>query len=226
MKARSRSRAEEDGLRVALIWILTAFLSTVAEAQTLTQRPVAQNPVTSAEMTARLEKSAVRTAKSAPKRAARGASVDFTWPADADEYRKLAKHVLVLVSVVTQDAAELPLRRVYANVGGQQTQLTRLSSQLSGVARESVTYSVLGPYREDGFYLAPAGAMMADGHLEADFAARRIGFNLYRLPGTPPDFIKADSDPMPAKDAKPETPALKAMLQREYKEFELPASLR
>ena len=31
---------------------------------------------------------------------------------------------------------------------------------------------------------------------------------------------------MPAPDARPETPALKAMLQREYKGFELPASLR
>ena len=67
---------------------------------------------------------------------------------------------------------------------------------------------------------------MADGHLQADFAARRIGFNLYKLPGTPPDFIKADSDPMPAKDTRPETPAMKAMLQREYKGFELPPSLR
>lgn len=68
--------------------------------------------------------------------------------------------------------------------------------------------------------------MMAEGHLQADFAVRRIGFNLYRLPGTPPDFIRDDSDPMPAKDAKAEIPALKAMLQREYKGFELPASLR
>ena len=213
-------------MRVALIWILTAFLSIAAHAQTLTQRPVAQNPVTSVEMTERLEKSAVRTAKSAPQGAARGASVDFTWPADADEYRKLAKHVLVLVSVVTQDAAELPLRRVYVDSNGKQTQLTRLSSQRSSVARESVTFSVLGPYREDGFYLAPAGSMMADGHLQADFAVRRIGFNLYRLPGVPPDFIRDDSDPMPAKDARPDTPALKVMLQREYQGFELPASLR
>ena len=213
-------------MRTLLVWMLSAFFSTVAHAQTLTQRPVAQNPVTSAEMTERLEKSAVRTAKSAPQGAARGASVDFTWPADAEEYRKLAKHVLVLVSVVTQDAAELPLCRVYVDSNGKQTQLTKLSSQLSAVQKGSVTFSVLGPYREDGFYLAPAGPMMADGHLQADFAVRRIGFNLYKLPGTPPDFIKDDADPMPARDAKPETPALKAMLEREYKGFELPEGLR
>jgi hypothetical protein len=209
-----------------LVWLLALLLSHAAHAQTLTKRPVSQNPVTSAEMAERLEQSAIRTAKSAPQGAARGSSVDFTWPADAEEYRTLAKHVLVLVSVVTHDSAELPLRRVYVNVNGQETELIKLSSQLSGVRRGSVTFSVLGPYREDGFYLAPAGPMMADGYLQADFAVRRDGFNLYRLPGTPPDFIKADSNPMPANDAKPEPAALKALLQREYKGFELPASLR
>jgi hypothetical protein len=209
-----------------LVCLLALSLAHAANAQTLTKRPVSQDPVTSAGMTERLEKSAIQTAKSAPQGAARGSSVDFTWPADAEEYRNLAKHVLVLVSVVTQDAAELPVRRVYVNVNGQETELTKLSSQLSGVRQGSVTYSVLGPYREDGFYLAPAGPMMAEGYLQADFAVRRNGFNLYRLPGAPPDFIKADSDPMPAKDAKPEPAALKALLQREYKGFELPASLR
>jgi hypothetical protein len=89
-----------------------------------------------------------------------------------------------------------------------------------------VTFSVLGPHREDGFYLVPAVALMADGHLQADFAVRRIGFNLYRLPGTPPDFVKADGDPMPARDARPDVQALKTMLQREYRGFELPEDLR
>jgi hypothetical protein len=112
------------------------------------------------------------------------------------------------------------------NSDGRETELIKLSSQLSGVRKGSKAHSVLGPYREDGFYLASAGSMMADGYLQADFAVRRNGFNLYKLPGTPPDFIKADSDPMPAPGAKPEMPALKAMLQREYKGFELPAGLR
>jgi hypothetical protein len=214
-------------MRRLLLWTLALLLSHAAFAQTLTQRPVSQNPVSPADMTRRLEQSAIRTRKSAPQGAARGSLVDFAWASSPEEYRALAKHVLVLVSVVTQDAAELPLRRVYVvDPGGQQTELTKLSSQLSGVRKGSVTSSVLGPYREDGFYLAPAGPMMADGFLQADFAVRRNGFNLYQLPGTPPDFIKADGDPVPAKDAKPETPAVKAMLQREYKGFELPASLR
>jgi hypothetical protein len=209
-----------------LIFLLALLLSQPAVAQTLTQRPVSQDPVSREDMTGRLEKSAINTAKIAPKGAARGSSVDFCWASSPDEYRALAKQVVVLVSVVTQDAAELPLRRVYVNSDGRETELVRLSSQLSGVRRGTKTHSILGPFREDGFYLAPSGVMMADGYLQADFAVRRNGFNLYKLPGTPPDFIKADSNPMPAPDARPDTPALKAMLQREYIGFELPAGLR
>jgi hypothetical protein len=214
-------------MRRFLVWTLALLLSHAAFAQPLTQRPVSQDPVSRADMTRRLEQSAIRTQKSAPQRAARGSSVDFAWASSPEEYRALAKHVLVLVSVATQDAAELPLRRVYVvDRGGKETELTKLSSQLGGVRKGSVTFSVLGPYREDGFYLAPAGPMMADGFLQADFAVRRNGFNLYQLPGTPPDFIKADGNPMSAPDAKPDLPAVKAMLQREYKGFELPESLR
>jgi hypothetical protein len=131
-----------------------------------------------------------------------------------------------VVSVVTQDAAELPLRRVYVTVNGEQTELVRLSSQRRDVRKGSTTFSILGSFREDGFYVAPAGLMMSDGYLQADFAIRRNSFNLYKLPGTPPDFVKADSNPMPAKDAAPNMPALKALLMREYQGFELPASLR
>jgi hypothetical protein len=209
-----------------LVFLLALFLSQTAAAQTLTKRPMSQNPVLPADITERLEKSAIRTAKAAPQGAARGSSVDFCWASSPEEYRELAKHVLVLVSVVTQDKAELPLRRIYVSIDGRETELIRLSSQLSGVHKGSTTFSILGPYREDGFYLAPAGTMMADGYLQADFAVRRNGFNLYKLPGTPPDFIKADSNPTPAPDAKPDMPTLKAMLQREYKGFELPAQLR
>ena len=82
------------------------------------------------------------------------------------------------------------------------------------------------PKGTPGCDAAPAGLMMSDGYLQADFAIRRSNFNLYKLPGTPPDFVKADHDPMPARDATPNMPALKALLTRQYKGFELPASLR
>ena len=213
-------------MRRLLIVALALFVATTADAQTLTRRPVSQGAVTPADMTERLEKAAMRTKEQAPKGAARGSSIDFCWPASAEEYQAIGKYVLVLVSVVTQDAAELPLRRVYVTVNGEQTELAKLSSQRRDVKKGSTTHPILGPYREDGFYVAPAGLMMRDGYLQADFAIRRSNFNLYKLPGTPPDFVKADNDPMPARDATPNMPTLKALLTREYQGFELPTSLR
>ncbi len=213
-------------MRGLLIVALALFLSTSADAQTLTKRPVSQGAVTPADMTERLEKAAVRTKEQAPKGAARGSSIDFCWPSNVEEYQAIGKYVLVLVSVVTQDAAELPLRRVYVTVNGEQTELVRLSSQRRDVRKGSTAFSILGPFREDGFYVAPAGLMMSDGYLQADFVIRRNNFNLYKLPGTAPDFIKADKDPMPARAATPNMPALKALLTREYQGFELPTSLR
>jgi hypothetical protein len=213
-------------MRRLLIVVVALFVSTAANAQTLTQRPVSQGAVTPADMTERLEKAAVRTKEQAPKGAARGSSIDFCWPSNVEEYQAIGKYVLVLVSVVTQDAAELPLRRVYVTVNGEQTELVKLSSQRRDVGKGSTTFSILGPFREDGFYVAPAGLMMSDGYLQADFAIRRNNFNLYKLPGTAPDFIKADKDAMPARDATPNMPALKTLLTREYQGFELPASLR
>jgi len=209
-----------------LIVALTLFVYTAANAQTLTQRPVSQGAVTPADMTERLEKAAVRTKEQAPKGASRGSSIDFCWASSAEEYRAIGKYVLVLVSVVTQDPAELPLRRVYVTVNGEQTDLVRLSSQRRDVEKGSTTFSILGPFREDGFYVAPAGLMMSDGYLQADFATRRNNFNLYKLPGTPPDFVRVDNNPMPTRDAVPNMPALKALLAREYRGFELPPGLR
>lgn len=153
---------------------------------------------------------------------ARGAIVDFAWAQDKDEYRALGKYVVVLVSAVSQDAAELPLKRVYVQSKGREVELLRISSERRDVAKESPVHAMLGPYREDSFYLAPAGVMMRDGALLVDFAVRRNGFHLYNLPGTPPDFIARDRNPMPAADASPEPKALQAIIAREYAGFALP----
>ena len=135
-------------MRRLLIVALALLASATASAQTLTKRPVSQGAVTPADMTQRLEKAALRTKEQAPKGAARGSSIDFCWPSSATEYQAIGKYVLVLVSVVTQDAAELPLRRVYVTIDGAQTELTRLSSQRRDVGKGSTTFSILGPFRE------------------------------------------------------------------------------
>ncbi len=86
---------------------------------------------------------------------------------------------------------------------------------------------ILGPYREDGFYLIPVAALLRRGEVQCDFAINRVGFRLHSLPiSTLPEFLKSDLDPTPARGARPSVEALKTLLQREYPGFPLPPDLR
>jgi hypothetical protein len=178
-------------------------------------------------MTKRLEQTAEKTRKMSPSGADRVAQIDFAWPQDEAEYRALAKHTIVLVSVVSKNENELPLKRVYIrDKWRHEIPLEKISSERRAVPKDSIVHSVVGAYREDSFYLAPAQLMKGEGEVVADFAANRSGFRLYDLPGEPPDFIEADRHGKPAHGAKPDPKALKAMLEREYSGFKLPGGLQ
>lgn len=206
---------------VALFLIVSS-----AQAQKLSKNPAATGAVTPDDMTKLLDETAANLKKRS-QTADRAARIDFAWPQDEDEYKTLNKHVIVLVSAVSRDAKELPLKRVYIrDKWNHETVLERLSSERRDVAANSLTYSAIGAHREDSFYLAPAGLMKGEGKVAADFTAGRSGFQLYELPGTPPDFIEADRRAMPAKGKKPDPKALKAMIEREYTGFKLPDGLR
>jgi hypothetical protein len=200
-----------------LMWALMAWLCVLpAAAQTLGKSANPGGVVTRAAITARFERTVNRPWR---KGSARAAQVDISWPSDADEYRSLDKNAVILISVVVADDKELPLRRVYTDIGGKITELRRLTAMRSLVDGKSVTARKIGKYREDSFYLAPAGPLMQNGFLKADLAVKRVAFNLYQLPGKAPAFIKADGYPMPSGRG-PDAQALKAMLAREYRGFE------
>lgn len=191
------------------------------------EQTAGQGSVTPEEIGKRLNDTAERTRKISAKGAARGAMVDFAWPQDEGEYKALNKYVVVLISAVSQDAKELPLRRVYVQPArGREIVLQKISSERKDVPKDSAIHAMLGPHREDSFYLAPAGTMMNDGTLLIDFAINRNGFHLQELPAPPPDFIEADRHAMPPAGAKPDPKALKAIIEREYTGFKLPDGLQ
>ena len=196
-----------------------------AAAQVTHKGPVKQGAVTPETIAQRLAGVAER-AQKIPQGVPRAAIIDFSWPQDVAEYRALGKYIIVFVSAVSHEADELPLKRVYVESDGSQVTLEKIASVRRDVPRSSPVHTALGPYREDAFYLAPAGSMMRKGLVLVDFAARRSGFRLYELPGTPPAFVTADRAPMPAPGAEPDQRALKAMIEREYTGFALPETLR
>jgi hypothetical protein len=204
--------------------LITAAIALLLLASPVTAQitPVGQTSVTPEVITKRLEETARDTQNISAKGAARTAIIDFAWPSSESEYKALGKYVVVLVSAVSQSADELPLKRVYVENASGVITLQKIASIRRDVPQKSQIFAMLGPYREDSFYLAPAGSMMRKGSVLVDFAVRRSGFRLYELPGTPPAFVKADRNPMPAFDAKPNPAALKALLEREYTGYTLP----
>jgi hypothetical protein len=211
-------------MRSAAIVLLSLVAVAPAAAQTTSyqkQAPTAaQHAVTPAEMGRRLEQQAEDTKRIAP-RAARVALVDFAWPQNAEEYRATGKFIVVLVVAVSQLEEELPLKRLYVQAGNRVVPLQKMSSERRTLPEGSGVATVLGRFREDAFYVAPAGPMMRKGDLLIDFAVNRSGFRVYGLPGLPPDFVRADRKADPAKGAKPDAAAIRAMIEREYPGFRL-----
>ena len=205
---------------VAALAITLICLSSAA-AQITTKGPSSDKAVTPAEMERRLEDQAERVKKIAP-RADRVALVDFAWPIDAAEYRANSKYIVVLVVAVSHDEKELPVKQVYVRDGSRNVALEKIASERRTIPEGSVIASVVGRFREDSFFLAPASVMMRKGDLLIDFAINRTGFRVYELPGTPPAFVRQDADPNPPRGAKPDAAALRKMVEREYPGFKLP----
>jgi len=211
--------------RVAAAVALLLFGLASAAAQVTTKGPLSDNAVTPAEMGRRLEEQALQV-KAMGQHADRIALVDFAWPTTPEEYRANAKSVIVLIVVVSSNEKEIPLKQAYVRANGRTVPLQRIASKRSTIPEDAAVASTVGRFREDSFYLAPASAMMRKGDLLVDFAINRSGFRLYELPGTPPDFVRADRNPSPPPGAKPDATTLRAAIEREYPGFDMTLDLR
>jgi hypothetical protein len=107
---------------------------------------------------------------------------DIAFPASEQEYRDLGKQAILLVATVTHDPAELPLQRVYLQKDGTVIELQKIGSFLCRTTPGSAVERVLGPYRENAFYLLPISAYFQKADLLIDFARNRSGFKLIEFP--------------------------------------------
>ena len=142
---------------------------------------------------------------------------EISYPLDETEYRAVGKTAVVLTVAVSRNADELPLRRVYTRAASQDVDLQKLGSRRSELPAAWMTRGVVGPYREDAFYLAPLGPLLRENLLICDFAKNRSGFLINRAPLDAPAFIRADR----ARDSadKPAEGAVRALIERDYPGF-------
>jgi hypothetical protein len=201
-----------------------ALLAAPAFGQTALSRPeITQQAVTPESVSGRLE-TAARQILAAGNRASRFANIDIAWGLDANEQRAMGGRVVVLISAVSQDASELPLKRVYIrSAAGVETELQRLGGEARDVPADLATRAAFGAHREDSFYVGPAAALIEPGDILLDFAVNRSGFRVLGLPVEPPAYFASIQTPIdPASGG---LGAVRILFEREYIGFRLPPAL-
>jgi hypothetical protein len=153
----------------------------------------------------------------------RAAVYDIAYPSSAEELTALNQQAVLLITAVTQDSNELPLNRIYIHVDGQTDKdLVLLSQYFSKTEKDPTLQATIGQYREDLFCLVPVATIVSKtGQILLDFKIHRSGFALEHLPLTPPEkFLAVDENPHPTHAEPVSQEALKALLEREFPDFE------
>jgi hypothetical protein len=147
---------------------------------------------------------------------------------DAKEFAGLAKYNLFLFAVWTQKAAELPIKRIFIRaLHGQEIPALNVSSWRTPVDQGSATAKRFGPYRQDGFYLFPSGAMTREGQIIMDLTSGASEMVMMELPSTvvagwQGKILSGD----PAPGAKPQLKALQDLIRREFPGFPVPTAVQ
>ena len=145
----------------------------------------------------------------------------ISWAKDAAESDALAQNAVLMMTVISQTQAELPVKRVYlVTPDGKQTTLRQLNTWRGSIGAKTLAYTQLGKFLQDAFYLIPAAAVRRAGEVQVDFAINRAGFVLVHLPTLAQDLGYEPRDPVPG--AKVDNAALRVMIQREFPGFPLP----
>lgn len=134
-------------------------------------------PVSNAVLDARIRAAAVEYRRFAP--IPRIGVYDVAYPLDSAEAVALHGFAVLLVTVLVQDSAEVPVTRVYLRAAKRDADATLVASLASRVsAADTAVRATFGAYRVDALYLVPLAAAVEGGDLLADFAVSRREFRL------------------------------------------------
>ena len=149
----------------------------------------------------------------------RCAFFDTAYPKDDADFDALDGNAVLFVAALSQVQDELPLKRVYTVVNGQQIELTPIGSSSGTV--ESQIAQTLGQYRTDAVYLIPFAVWTKANQLFADFAENRDGMTLGKFdPKKPQVSNSVLTKALTTKGGRgPSFTGLTAFLNREYPGF-------
>ena len=143
-----------------------------------------------------------------------------------DEFEALGRYGLLILTLVTQSAEELPIKRVYLRMRDREIPLLKIGSWRRDVDQTLVTYKMYGPYREDGFYLFPFSAYLRVAQLQVDLAANRSGLPVLEMPMQDvTGWLRTMQNPDPLPGTLPNLRALQNLIKRNTSGFPIPTSL-
>jgi hypothetical protein len=210
-------------LRIGFLVITALFLAPRAFADDAIRHLVdksawAAQPTVPDSMAQRVDDAAITYQKYAP--VPRLALFDVAYPASDAELAEMAGYGVLLVTALSQDASELPPKRLYGVINGTGKTLSLISATTSATTQSPTVSKVLGSHRWDALYLFPVYLTRDGAKIAMDFAAHRKGFVL----GT---FSSADQKNLnyksfvadPPRVASPPADVVMNLIAREFPGF-------
>lgn len=174
-------------------------------------------PVTPARMNQRIEEAAIQYATAAP--IPRIVLYDIGYPHDEKEYAALDGNAVMLLTAVSQDREELPLKRVYVLLEGKEVELKLIKVVLAELpVSDTATAKTFGRFRADALYLLPRSMRARNVDLLVDFQRNRMNFKAATFDSPLPADVNRLMQIKPSGSGPSES-ALELFIKREYPTF-------
>ena len=210
---------------IAKLSIMSLFiLATAAAAIPPHQKPTPlgetvwrTEPATPERMNQRIAEAAVKYQDHAP--IARAVFYDIGYPANKQEFANLDGCAVILISALSQEQDELPLKRVYVLADAQQIELKSVQKVLvdqSGTSSPST--KTFGNYRADALYLLPVYLRLKATEVLVDFAKNKNDYKIATF-GTEVDASVSNLPRNVPTGSGPSENILKDFIKREFPGF-------
>lgn len=152
----------------------------------------------------------------------RTAFYDFSIPPNLQEYKKLDGYGLLLIVAISKEVDELPLKRVYVSLKGEDIILNKIKIVwVNKNDPDSQSVKTFGPYRAETLFLFPIYLAKEEAVLKVDFAKNRNEFVLMTFPNTTLQTI-INQNKLPVTKPRGPGPSyvvLRDMIELSYPEF-------
>jgi len=175
------------------------------------------NPVEVERINRRLDEYAEKYKSNAP--IPRMALFDIGYPHNEEEYNQLDGHAILMITALTQNENELPIKRVYVLAEGKETDLVSLKTVLSKIGNTKIQVAtVFGAYSADALYLLPVYFRMRQSEVFAEFSIYLKPLRVARFDGQVGAGVKILPNKAPTGKGFSKT-FLETFLKREYPAF-------